>query len=491
MAEPHDSRARAGSAIAWSTPPLALAPTDKDEAVRWLGELDARLAAQDEPQFAAALDARPDMRALLGAVFTLSPFLRDCAMIRPQVLVLALARPIDRRFRAIAARDKQAGRRRLERSRTDGWPARRPAPRRSDLRSCRSRRLVGRGKGYAGADRLRRRRTWRGGWLPAAPDPRHRQIGPARSGQTGRGLRTYRAGDGQVRRRRTELFERYRPGPVLRPADARSLRTDDPTSLFSQLARSLVRILQERTGDGYVFRVDLRLRPDPGSTPLAIPVETALDYYEAYGQNWERAAMIKARPVAGDTRRARHSCTRLSPFIWRKSSRLCGDRRHPLDQAPDPCPSRPWRDRRRRPQRQARPRRHPRDRVLRPDPAADRRRPRAGTALPRAPSTRSTRSLRHGWIERRRPRRYGGAYRFLRARRTRIQMVADEQTHKLPADDAGLERIALMIGYNGVAPFRRELTADLRTVEKHYADLFEHAEGPRGGGRQSGLHRRR
>ena len=67
-----------------------------------------------------------------------------------------------------------------------------------------------------------------------------------------------------------------------------------------RLARDLVRILQERTDDGYVFRTDLRLRPDPGSTPLAMSVLAAETYYEGMGQNWERAAMIKARAVAGD-----------------------------------------------------------------------------------------------------------------------------------------------------------------------------------------------
>ena len=68
----------------------------------------------------------------------------------------------------------------------------------------------------------------------------------------------------------------------------------------ADLARRLVRILSDRTENGYVFRTDLRLRPDPGSTPLVIPVEGALTYYEGRGQNWERAAMIKARAIAGD-----------------------------------------------------------------------------------------------------------------------------------------------------------------------------------------------
>ena len=80
-----------------------------------------------------------------------------------------------------------------------------------------------------------------------------------------------------------------------------------------------MRILDERTGDGYVFRTDLRLRPDPRSTPLAISMPAALTYYESVGQNWERAALIKARPVAGDRVAARHFLAELQPFIWRKN----------------------------------------------------------------------------------------------------------------------------------------------------------------------------
>ena len=92
----------------------------------------------------------------------------------------------------------------------------------------------------------------------------------------------------------------------------------DATDLFVRLARRLVRILQDRTEHGYVFRTDLRLRPDPGSTPLAIAVEAALTYYESRGQNWERAAMIKARPVAGDLAAGEAFLRELQPYVWRK-----------------------------------------------------------------------------------------------------------------------------------------------------------------------------
>jgi glutamate-ammonia-ligase adenylyltransferase len=81
----------------------------------------------------------------------------------------------------------------------------------------------------------------------------------------------------------------------------------------------LASLLQDRTADGYVFRVDLRLRPDPSSTPPAMPVEAALIYYETVGQNWERAATIKARACAGDALEAAAFLKDLRPFVWRRA----------------------------------------------------------------------------------------------------------------------------------------------------------------------------
>src|ERR1700722_11886924 len=92
----------------------------------------------------------------------------------------------------------------------------------------------------------------------------------------------------------------------------------EPAAFFVRATRELVKLLQERTEDGYVFRVDLRLRPDPASTQIAIATEAALDYYEMRGQNWERAALIKARPCAGDLAAGERLLRELSPFIWRK-----------------------------------------------------------------------------------------------------------------------------------------------------------------------------
>lgn len=103
------------------------------------------------------------------------------------------------------------------------------------------------------------------------------------------------------------------------PAVVRLTAHDGAQALFVRLTRELVRILETYTGDGYSFRTDLRLRPDPASTPLAMSVPAALVYYESVGQNWERAALIKARPVAGDRVAGRRFLRELQPFIWRKN----------------------------------------------------------------------------------------------------------------------------------------------------------------------------
>ena len=86
-----------------------------------------------------------------------------------------------------------------------------------------------------------------------------------------------------------------------------------------RFTRTLVRLLQDFTEDGYVFRVDLRLRPDPSSTPVALPVAAAETYYESAGKGWERSAMIKARPVAGDIELGAQFLKNISPFVWRKN----------------------------------------------------------------------------------------------------------------------------------------------------------------------------
>ena len=93
----------------------------------------------------------------------------------------------------------------------------------------------------------------------------------------------------------------------------------EPQKFCDRAAHALAALMQERTGDGYVFRFDLRLRPDPSSTPPVVAAPMALAYYESVGQNWERAAFIKARPVIGDLAAGAGFVTALRPFIWRRS----------------------------------------------------------------------------------------------------------------------------------------------------------------------------
>ncbi|MGB0262126.1 MAG: glutamine-synthetase adenylyltransferase, partial [Henriciella sp.] len=85
----------------------------------------------------------------------------------------------------------------------------------------------------------------------------------------------------------------------------------------NRVIQMVMRLLEKQTADGYVFRTDLRLRPDPSSTPVAMSTQRAEIYYTTLGQNWERMVWIKARPVAGDLEAATGFIKRLEPFVWR------------------------------------------------------------------------------------------------------------------------------------------------------------------------------
>ena len=99
----------------------------------------------------------------------------------------------------------------------------------------------------------------------------------------------------------------------------RSARPERIAQTFQRITRDLVRIMEERTAQGYVFRTDLRLRPDPASTPIALSGAAAEIYYASLARTWERAAMIKARPCAGDLAEGERFLTEIRPFIWRTS----------------------------------------------------------------------------------------------------------------------------------------------------------------------------
>src|SRR5690606_27660630 len=220
------------------------------------------------------------------------------------------------------------------------------------------------------------------------------------------------------------------------------------------------------------FRTDLRLRPDPGATPLALSVATAEAYYGSFAQNWERAAMIKARPVAGDRAAGTAFLDFLQPFIWRRSLDFAA-----IDDI---------RSIKRRIQDH---RGHARIAVEGHDIKLGRGGIREieffvqtqqlvfGGRDPRLRKRRTCDAL-HALVEAGRveaavAEELASAYATLRRVEHRLQMVDDRQTHSLPATEEGIAAIAVFLGYDGAAPFRRDLLSVLECVERHYARLFE------------------
>ncbi|WP_210485661.1 bifunctional [glutamine synthetase] adenylyltransferase/[glutamine synthetase]-adenylyl-L-tyrosine phosphorylase [Microvirga antarctica] len=246
-------------------------------------------------------------------------------------------------------------------------------------------------------------------------------------------------------------------------------------TLYTRIAQQVARLLQERTADGYVHRVDYRLRPDPGSTPTAVSLPSAYTYYETVGQNWERAALIKARPVAGDIALGERFLADLRPFIWRKYFDFASIADvHAMKRQIHAV------------------RGHDEIAVAGHDIKLGRGGIREIEFFVqtqqlvfggRRPALRGRRTLDmlaalcdEEWITAQARDELSHAYRFLRTIEHRLQMVADEQTQRLPSDLHDLTRFAHFCGYPDLASFSDALTEQARTVQRHYALLFE--EGP-------------
>ena len=246
----------------------------------------------------------------------------------------------------------------------------------------------------------------------------------------------------------------------------------EATPFMVRITRDLVRLMEERTGDGYVFRTDLRLRPDAGATPLAITTPAALNYYEAVGQNWERAALIKARACAGDIEAGESFLAELSPFIWRKYLDFAaiadvhamkrqihayrglggiGVAGHNVKLG--------------------------RGGIREIEFFAQTQQIIAGGRqkdLRVRPTLEALhRLVERKWITEAIRSDLESAYLYLRRIEHRIQMVADEQTHELPEDAASLANVARFSGYADTDAFSRELLPHLETVQRHYSVLFE------------------
>src|SRR6185503_5467842 len=91
-----------------------------------------------------------------------------------------------------------------------------------------------------------------------------------------------------------------------------------PRQFFAEVGKRIIHALGQVTEEGFVFRTDLRLRPLGANGPLVQSVDSAMLYYESWGQCWERAALIKARPVAGARDLGHHFLKEVEPFIYRR-----------------------------------------------------------------------------------------------------------------------------------------------------------------------------
>jgi glutamate-ammonia-ligase adenylyltransferase len=252
------------------------------------------------------------------------------------------------------------------------------------------------------------------------------------------------------------------------PATVPRREREDAGESAVRIGRRMIEILQRRTADGYVARVDLRLRPSAEVTPIALPVNAAISHYESSALSWERAAFIRARACAGDRALGQHFLDAIKPFVWRRSLDF-----GVIEEVR---------------QISARIRDHFAQ-GAQIGPGYDLKRGRGGIREVefyaqiqqmvhggRDPAVRSPATLDAlGALEaagRLAPAdavALADAYRLLRTVEHRVQMVADAQTHVLPADPAALDNVAQLHGLESGAA----LLALLRPHVERAGALFD------------------
>ena len=243
-----------------------------------------------------------------------------------------------------------------------------------------------------------------------------------------------------------------------------------------ELVKRLLKLLAEPTADGYVFRVDLRLRPDAGATQIAVSASAAELYYESMGQNWERAAWIKARQCAGDAEAGNRLLRSMEPFVWRKNLDYAAIQDiHSIKRQIHSHAG------------------HGRIAVLGHNIKLGRGGIREieffvqtqqlilggrDPALRDATTLGALAALKaRGRISADAERELSDAYRFLRTVEHRLQMIEDQQTHTVPKTPDGLDHLARFSGFDDTHAFEERLRAALTRVQDHYARLFE-SEAP-------------
>jgi [glutamine synthetase] adenylyltransferase / [glutamine synthetase]-adenylyl-L-tyrosine phosphorylase len=272
---------------------------------------------------------------------------------------------------------------------------------------------------------------------------------------------------------------------LLHDPDAGLCDPDEAGGFFTRLARGLVTLMEARDADGYVFRVDLRLRPDPAATPPSIQLPAAIGYYESMGQNWERAAMLKARPVAGDLEAGASFLAAIRPFVWRRHLDFAAIADiHAMKRRIDAHKGTAARKR-----------------------GADALAALAGFDVKlgqggireieflvqtlqllwggrdpalRVPATLEALRLlvRARHLTRRTAADLAEAYHFLRQVEHRAQMIDDRQTHKLPESPTALVGFTRFMGYAEPRRFAADLNGHLERVRRAYRAVFEAVPEP-------------
>ncbi len=245
----------------------------------------------------------------------------------------------------------------------------------------------------------------------------------------------------------------------------------DPTDAASRVTQQAMRLLNDHTRDGYVFRTDLRLRPDPSSNPLAVSTRRAELYYESVGQNWERMVWIKGRPCAGDLQTGDAFLAMLEPFIWRRHLDYWAIA--DVQAIKNMINTKVG------------------DQALQ-DKTADLKLGAGGIREieffvqtqqiilgGRNPSLRVrgtleglTELVRLGAVEVDTATELSEAYTTLRGVEHRIQMLNDEQTHTLPASEEKRAAVAALCGRSSLDAFDAAIAQTRLRVHEHYASLF-------------------
>ena len=467
---------KADTGETWFGAPIAdLKPLDEDHAAETLADL-AELAAEKElPRLAGLARGRSPLAASLGAIFDLSPFLRDCARRWPQALERLFETPLADRLEQLTADIAGCG---MVAEQTEAALMQVLREKKGEAHFLIALADIA---GVADAQAtVRRLSALADACVSAAIDylllDAHRagKLALPQPERPGEDSGWIVLGMGKLGAHELNFSSDIDLIVFFDPEAPAVKDPLDATDVFSRLTRRLVRILQDRNEHGYVFRTDLRLRPDPGSTPLAIPVLAALTYYESRGQNWERAAMIKARPIAGDIEAGGAFLKELTPYVWRKYMDFAAIADvHSIKRQIHAHKG------------------HGEVTVKGHNVKLGRGGIReieffvqtqqliAGGRFPDLRGRQTTAMLAEltarGWITAEARDALTAQYWFLRDVEHAIQMVADEQTHNLPDDDDGLERIAHMLGFATADAFSTAFRSSLTMVEKHYAALFETA----------------